>query len=156
MQKYVGIILKTKSIYKQNPNISERTNWLRYHVLLTLLVSIIPLVISLIASISLNNYTFFYPIPILVSYFLLLKFYSLYIYKTLDKNIEQYNKKSKIIVKSIFLYLFQSILYMIPLVSMLLINLYTIEIFNIFMIISLYVYLLTSNYLIEYLYTKRK
>ncbi len=101
-----------------------------------LLFSLGVLILAVIVSAVLNNWSIVYAVLLLAPSLLLVESLSLFNIKIINKQIGKWTTKKKIIITSIGLYILKSLLLMLPFSIGLLIDFYVDNIFNIYMMIA--------------------
>lgn len=154
MQKFVGTILKNSFFVNDNWKLNNTKDWLKCHIFLILLFSILPIASGLAIGLIIKDYSIIYPLPFIIPWFILMKFFNLLVILVIQRMIDRFKRKKNIIIVSVLLNMVQSILYMTPLIIMLLVDSLVAYHFNIFMLLAAYVYLVIINFAIEYIYNK--
>ncbi len=141
-------------IASSNWKINNMKDWIKCNVWSFSIFGIIPIVVGLAVGLGMSMNDVMTPLFI-VPWVILVQAFNLLIVFLIQRMINLYWKKGKILLCSSLLYVAKYILFIIPLIIIVLVHfLVSDNIFNIWMTVSLYAYFAIVNLIVEIIYSK--
>ncbi len=128
-------------------------DWIKCNLWSYLVFGTLPIIVGIAVGCGMPRYEIMTPLFI-VPWVVLVQFFNLLIVFLLQRMLDLYMKKSKIIIYSMLLYMVKYLLFLIPLFIIIPVDVYVKEVFDIYMSVALYIYFAIINTVIEIIYNK--
>lgn len=145
--------MKNNLLVGKNYKWDNINDWIKCHLIAILLFSIVPLIVGITIGIVLPRYQLMYPLTFII-WILAMKFFDLLVVFVIQKMINNFIRKKYIILTSVILHMIQSFLYILPLLIGIIVDVFVLYIFDIIMMICMYIYYILINFIIEFFYNK--
>ncbi len=139
-----------------NWKIDNMKDWFKCNIWAFGVFGIIPIVVGLAVGLGMPDMTNVMTPLFIVPWVILVQLFNLLIVFLIQRMIDLYWRKKKIMACSILLYMVKYILFIVPLIAIAIVHFMVTdrEIFNIWMTIALYIYFAIVNIVVELIYNK--